>query len=323
MKNTQKKCFTDYLDTVQLISKMARENLGEDSYFCAEDDNSALVSVFDGCGGLGARRYQDIDGHTGAYLASRIVSGAVHDWYYSKKNRKLDSFTVTKELQNYIGKAYSVCEPYAVERIKIQGSMVRKLPTTFAMAYAEQDEDSILVHIVWAGDSRVYLLNTDGLAQLTVDDTDVADALENLTSDGVMNNVLSSDGNYRLNYTAVRLNKPAIVLAATDGCFGYVSSPMEFEYFIVKSLVKSETPEKFRENLKNCIDEYAGDDFTMGIMSFYYGTYAAMRIAYRQRLGLLESEYMFVMEENEEDENCISSLWEKYKPMYERYLERN
>lgn len=110
------------------------------------------------------------------------------------------------------------------------GSMVRKFPTTLALAYAEKEEDAIKIHLLWAGDSRVYLLDEKGLAQLTRDDTDVEDAFENLTNDGPMNNVLSSDGNYGINYKSVLLSTPTIVFAATDGCFGYIPTPMEFEY---------------------------------------------------------------------------------------------
>ena len=76
--------FGDYLDTVQMITHAAKKNLGEDSFFCAQSEDSAIVCVMDGCGGLGARRYDSFQGHTGAYIASRSVAGAVHDWYYDK-----------------------------------------------------------------------------------------------------------------------------------------------------------------------------------------------------------------------------------------------
>ena len=314
----QTNSFTDCFDTIMTINKMARENLGEDSFFCAEDGKSAIVSVFDGCGGLGARPYESFGGHTGAYIASRAVCGAVHDWYYGSGRNTLDSGKMAEDMKGYIGKAYGVCERYAVERMKIMGSMVRKFPTTLALSYAEREKNGVRVHILWTGDSRVYLLDSNGLAQLTVDDTDVPDALENLTCDGSMNNVVSSDGNFSINHRTLVLSEAAMILAATDGCFGYVSSPMEFEYILVKHLVESKNPEEFRKNLEACLDEYAGDDFTMGIMSFGYGDFFATSQAFRQRKKFLEKEYMSFLEQEEDQ---IKELWRKYKRGYERYLE--
>ena len=315
--NERNNCFWDCLDTILVINKMARENFGEDSFFCAKKENSAVVSVFDGCGGLGARRYESFDGHTGAFIASRAVSGAVHDWFWKNEEKSASTEKIVEKLNEYIGKVYNICEQYGAERIKIRGSMVRKFPTTLALAYAQAGANGILVHILWTGDSRVYQLDSEGLAQLTVDDTDVTDALENLTCDGAMNNELSSDGNYRINYKTILLTKPALIFAATDGCFGYVSSPMEFEYILVKALVENTTPEGFRENLKKELEEYAGDDLTMGIMSFFFGDYSTTRKYFENRLRFLEKNYISVMEK---EENCIQNLWEKYKISYERYL---
>ena len=206
--NERNNCFLDCLDTILVVNKMARENLGEDSFFCAKKKNLAVIGVFDGCGGgLGARRYESFDGHTGAFIASRAVSGA--------------------------------------------------------------------------------------------------DALKNLTCDGAMNNVLSSDGNYRINYKTILLTKPALIFAATDGCFGYVSSPMEFEYILVKALVENTTPERFRENLQKELEEYAGDDLTMGIMSFFYGDYITTRKYFENRLQFLEK--------------IIFQLWKKKKIVFRIY----
>ena len=51
---------------------------------------------------------------------------------------------------------------------------------------------------MWAGDSRVYVLYEKGLLQMTVDDLDVSDAMKNLSADGALTNVISSDGNYEV-----------------------------------------------------------------------------------------------------------------------------
>lgn len=320
MLNMRGMKFTDCLDIVQLISKPAREHLGEDCFYCKESRLSAIVSVCDGCGGLGAHKYESFQGHTGAYIASRAVSGAIRDWYhdYSKKNWG-NTGKLAAAIDRYICKAYEVCEPYGIERLKIRGSMVRKFPTTLALAYAEHDGNGILVHILWAGDSRVYLLDEKGLAQLTIDDTDVTDALENLMSDGALNNVLSSDGNYQIHYRNIHLSRPAIIFAATDGCFGYIPSPMEFEYVILDTLINSKNPDQFKKLLCKKLASFAGDDLALGLMSFYFGNFNNTKQFFVRRVQYLEKTYLDVLNE-ETNDDVIRRLWSRYKPAYERYI---
>lgn len=316
----QKATFREQLDTVLMISKPARENLGEDSFYCAADADSAIVAVCDGCGGLGARKYESFKGHTGAYIASRTVSGAVCDWYHiwRKENGKSKQ-TFAESLDTMIRRAYKICEPYGIEKMRIMGSMVRKFPTTLALAYAEKDENGILIRILWAGDSRVYLLDKNGLAQLTRDDTDVEDALENLISDGAMTNVLSSDGKYTLNYRTIYITDPCLIFAATDGCFGYIPSPMEFEYTILNAIAESRTPDEFKRMLYDEFTQYAEDDFAFGMMSFLFGSYRQTGKVLSGRLQYMKEKYICPLEQNGDDENT-RELWESYKPEYERYL---
>lgn len=322
MLSIQKNMFTDCLDTIQVLSKPARENLGEDSFYCAQKGGSAIVSVFDGCGGLGARKYETFQRHTGAYIASRSVSGAVHDWYcknYEKKWKSAERLAIS--IDEYIREVYEICELYGVEQAKIKGSMVRKFPTTLALAYAhaESNGHGIEIHILWAGDSRVYLLDDKGLAQLTKDDTDVGDALENLMSDGALTNVLSSDGKYKINHKTIRLSTPGLIFAATDGCFGYIPSPMEFEYTVLKSLVENHTPVAFKRALQEILSQYAGDDLALGMMSFYFETFQNTRMQLTKRLQYLEENYMRFLKADNSDA-FLHSLWEEYKTSYERYI---
>lgn len=313
--------FTDELDTIGMISKPARNDLGEDNFFCDASRNSALVSVFDGCGGLGARKYDSFMGHTGAYIASRAASGAVRDWYQKHADEQIQNGKMlVNAMYEYINEAFSVCGTYAVDRLKISGSMVRKFPTTMAMAYAVQSQGGIKLHVLWAGDSRVYLLDEDGLAQLTLDDTDERDAFVNLTSDSPMTNVLSGDGNYRINYKTVFLNKPALVFAATDGCFGYIPSPMEFEYEILSCLMEEKTPRGFWNSLEKTLAEYAGDDLALGYMSFGFGDFKNMKRLLGARLRDLTDLYISEIQEANSD-SCREALWGKYRPGYERLMD--
>ena len=74
----------------------------------------------------------------------------------------------------------------------------------------------------WCGDSRGYILDGNGLHQVTVDDVTVTDAMMNLREDAPMTNVASASRPYEIHRKQVQLSEPAVVFAATDGCFGYL-----------------------------------------------------------------------------------------------------
>ena len=320
MEKIEKKDFNDCLDTIFMLNQDAWEDHGEDSYYCARTFNSAIMGVFDGCGGLGSRAYESFKGRTSAYIASRAVSGAVHDWYHNNYDKTwVNSKKLVTDINLYIKKAFEICKEYAVENIRIRGTMVRDFPTTMAMVYAENSKEGIIAHIIWAGDSRVYLMDENGLAQLTVDDTDVKDAFENISSDGVLNNLLSSDGKYKIHCRSICVQNPFIIFAATDGCFNYIPTPMEFEYLILKTMVTSQNPEKYRRRLKESFEAFAGDDFSFGFMSFQYGDFDNTRKAYEKRVRHLEEVYVKELKKNL-DKTAKQDLWEDYKPTYERYL---
>ena len=95
---------------------------------------------------------------------------------------------------------------------------------------------------------------------------------------------------------------------------------MEFEYYVLKTIVESDTPESFRDALRSLFEMYAGDDFTLGMMSFYYGTYDDTRKSLRKRLNFVEQNYIIPLERNQTG-STRQKLWEKYKKGYEQYLE--
>ena len=121
------------------------------------------------------------------------------------------------------------------------------------------------------------MLDKNGLAQLTKDDTHIEDAFENLINDGALTNVLSADGKFEIHYKTMLINEPALIFAATDGCFGYIQSPMEFEYIILKSMMESGTPKMFKSQLCKELSNYAGDDLALGMMSFCFGDFLILR----------------------------------------------
>lgn len=315
------RAFYNALDTMLLTEKGVTPTGGEDSFVRALGADSALVGVFDGCGGLGSRTYNDYDSRTGAYMASRTASGAVYDWYQALKEEPFPTREdLLRTLRERLDTGFGIVSSHGSSALRVRGSMVRDFPTTAAIALAEdRGREGVYVHVIWAGDSRVYLLDTEGLAQLTEDDLEGEDALSNLSHDSALTNVLSSDGAYTLHYKCVLVNRPTVIFAATDGVFGYIHSPMEFEYMMLRVLSEAETPGLFEERMKMLLAEVAGDDFALAMMSFFFGSYDVLRRAFDNRIRHLEAHYVRPLRDERTAER-MHALWQEYRGAYERCL---
>ena len=308
--------FYDLIDTMFIVEAGKIESKGEDSFCCSMSGETSFTAVFDGSGGMGFRQCPGIGNKTEAYLASRFASGAVYDWYSDHGSSPFKSDDdLLRSLDGYIRSEMKFGDKYNKRNLKIGGSLVRDFPTTIAMSYIEMRGGSIILHVIWAGDSRVYLIDGRGLAQLSVDDVYMTDAFDNLSDDGAMTNVLSSDGNFVLHHKTIKLSEPATVITATDGCFGYIPSPMEFEYLLLDCFMKSGSIDDYKFRLKEAIGEVTGDDFALGFTAINYGSFAKMRSMYENRLQYLTSAYISKIDENNRRE-----LWNGYKQEYERYF---
>lgn len=308
------------------ILSFCREKIaghGEDSYCYSFSDTEGMLAVFDGCGGAGARPHPCYSGHTEAYVAARFCAGAFYDTF----RRQLPSGASGEAL------AEGIFAPAAVERLKrfapprdpsafqIKGSGVRTLPTTAAVALLRQEKDAVSVTAVWAGDSRVYLLDPEGLAQLTEDDTTVSDPMRNLYEDGVLTNVFCSDKPVKLHHRTVRMTRPFLVLAATDGCFGYLSTPMEFEGLLLGTLLESDSIAQWEERLADATTALAGDDHTLCLCACGYGSPQALQKSFAARYDQLRSNYLEAVRQMPlEDREQRCRLWESYRPGYMRYI---
>ena len=303
---------------------MIPEN-GEDSYCHSFCDGAGILGVFDGCGGTGARKYNDHSGKTEAYVASRLCAGAFYDSFRETFSPRVTAEEwIAKGLAPMVGQRFARYAPAddgagAV----IRSSLFQTLPTTAAAALIRQGKGkSLTVSAIWAGDSRVYLLDADGLAQLTADDTTVPDPMDSAYDDGILKNIISSQRQVKLNCRTVQVEPPFMVFSATDGCFGYVSTPMEFEGILLNTLLNSETPAQWEENLAAMIGGAAGDDHTLCLAAFGYSSFTALRKSVSRRYAHILKKYLNpVSELPVEDRQSRYKLWEQYRADYMRYLE--
>ncbi len=296
---------------------------GEDSFCYSFCDDAGLLAVFDGCGGAGAREHDYYSHHTEAYMASRLCAGVFFD---SFRSAYPGSLSPTQFVAEWLSPVTAEClgrfqPPKDETGFRIKGSMVRTLPTTAAAALVQMGKKELMVSAIWAGDSRVFILDERGLAQLTVDDTSVPDPMENLYEDGILQNILSCDKTIKLHCHAVRMQAPFMVLAATDGCFGYVSTPMEFEGLVLETLLTSDCAAQWEERLKNAVAAYAGDDHTLCLAAFGYSDFRILQNSVRGRYALLKEQYLDrIRSLPMEDRQSRRKLWNRYANGYCRYI---
>ena len=308
--------FLSVLSTHFLICTEKIQGSGEDCGLEAFNQNAGLIGVFDGCGGLGARICPSADNKTEAYLASRTIGNAVKLWFdYCCDARRWD----LKLLDKIILIALEHCKKYSSSSssFSLKGSLIKPYPSTMAVVVSYIKQKKILTTHLWAGDSRTFFLDANGLAQISTDDINGGDALDNLTQDGALTNVISLGGKFIVHHKTIAVERPAVIISATDGCFGYVASPMAFEFILLSSLMNSNHVEGWRENLRRTISSVSGDDQTIAIEAIGFETFSEMKESFLDRYKYIEKIEQF--SEAKGNDNIIRQLWKEYKPNYYRF----
>ncbi len=284
--------------------EMVKDN-GEDSFCFATDKDNSIVGVFDGCGGAGAKKYGRYSLKSGAYIASRAVCGSVKCWF----DEECD-----KPVREYLEKAMDMCSKFADNKSRLVGSLGGKsFPTTAAFMKNTVTEKGVEVTCYWAGDSRCYMIDEDGLHQLSCDDLEGEDAYSNIKNDGVLTNAITAEKDFILHEKKFIFDKPCILFSATDGCFGYLDSPMDFEYLILQNLIFAKSISEWKSKLKKEFAQSAGDDYTFVAAVFGLDSFQKVRTHFSKRRDFVYRNYIEQKEETEKK-------WEEYKESYNKYL---
>lgn len=305
-----------FLDKLGFAFSFCHERIpgrGEDSHCYRLHERGGMIAVFDGCGGSGAEVYPRLGGRSGAYLASRAAATATMQWF---ERGGLDDELDIDALHDEITSVLGVCEGYASQtHTKIRGSIVRSFPTTLAAFVFRRKGSRFLVSSINAGDSRLYLLNADGLKQLSIDDVSGGDAFTNLYDDPPMTNVVALDGEFDLRVSTCEPDGKFVLLAATDGCFGYFKSPMEFEAMLLETLSDSRCVDDWQHGIELQIDEVAGDDQTLSVLAYGYSGFGDLKRCFFPRLKKLRS-WLRDAEEQGRVYEWRRDIWEDYKVGY-------
>ena len=320
--------------------------LGEDAPpISLQLDGLTVVGALDGMGGAGGTECDSAFGtHTQAYVASRIVGQRISEFIqhnplsvqqedFSARLHDVVKERLQQELTNYPPKS----------KLGLRSTLIKTYPTTLALACVSLSDEGYLVDIYWAGDSRCYLWSREGLFQLTQDDLKGGlDPLQNLREDAPMSNCLQAESDFEIHHlrlSPLALNEKFVVFAATDGCFGYYASPMDFEKAMVDALKCSSLEKEWRSRLSKAFAEATGDDFSFSLVALGFkdfndikrelGQYRPSLSSYfRKRTDYDKCKRSILklkkkLEQQGRDlEKDIDVLWEKYKDNYQKYLKQ-
>lgn len=311
--------FLKYADCIIECCQEKIKHNGEDSYFTSLNDNAGIVSVFDGCGGSGAKKYPKFHNKTGAYMSSRVVAGATKDWfsesYGTPEYQSSPAASLKKKIKHYL----SICKDVGDEASALKGGLTKDFPTTASIVLVSTKNGRDLdVLCLSAGDSRCYLLSSDGLMQLTKDDLGNVDAMENLTADAVLTNVITTSKDFEIHQKQLKIKSPCILFTATDGCFGYLSTPMEFEYMLLRTLLDASSITEWESKLKADLMQISGDDFSLTGISVGFGSFQNLQNAFRSRVDYLHAYFISKLQGMSHEEKKV--LWLMYKNSYEHYI---
>ena len=295
---------------------------GEDSYSILSKSPVSLLCVADGCGGLGSRRYAELDGQTGAHAASRVAAQSVKRWAAACRSLPKDPLE-GRELQHALqGTLEADLSAFVAEHrltegsSRIVGSMQRLLPTTLCMALYDMGERACFL---WAGDSRGYVLDETGLHLYTRDDVKrPMDELERLRCDAPLSLCVSADRPVRLHLRSVALPKQGLLICATDGVYGCVFSPMELEEIFLASLTGAQDAATWQRRLAAAIRRLAGDDATLCCLPFGFDHFDEMKRYFEPRLTALRQEHLNGLRQHPRDADALRESWKRYQPGYDR-----
>ena len=291
----------------------------EDSFALRSDEQGAFLCVTDGCGGLGSKRYAQLENRTGAYIASRLAARAFAEWAQERLPVTLneeEGQVLCNELSDALwhalkGFADGRCTE---ETSRIVGSMQRKLPTTLCAATVKQNK----LNFWWAGDSRGYVLEADGLKQLTKDDLrGNTDAFESLYRDAPLSNLLSADQRGRIRMRSVALAEPTVVIAATDGVYSSLPSPMEVEMLLLDTLKTARNMKEWERRLNKSIAMNAQDDATLLLLPVGFEHFEQLKTTLLPRREKLQKQFITPVRRHRGDIAYAREKWLQYKPGYD------
>ncbi|MEK6373225.1 MAG: hypothetical protein AABO58_11060 [Acidobacteriota bacterium] len=283
----------------------------------------ATIGVFDGLGGSGSMRCGGSEGiRTSAYYAARVARDSADEFLrtaapFPDVTPEALAAVLVQQLAHDLH-AYD-SEWGRVGGSRLRSTLFRRLPTTAAIAVVRPKANTAHATVLWAGDSRCFALSpTAGLQQLTVDHLRTpSDALANLTNDSSISNCITADEAFYIDAREFALPTPCIVIAATDGCFGYVATPMHFEALLLAALMEARSTDEWQSTLRDRVARTAADDASLALVAIGWSSHRALRRAFADRYRFLQETYLHPIDQADDPGAARATLWGQYRTTYE------
>ena len=233
-----------------------------------------FIGVLDGMGGAGNEKYTTPDGveRSGAYIGARAARDFLNGWYASHTTASINAADLARGFNDALQATFTtlVSKPSL-----IKSKMRRTLPTTLAAIRYHSVDSSTQIDALWAGDSRAYVLTTDGLRQISKDDADVDESsLSGFMQDAPLTNCISLNSDTVIHTHTQHVAGPCVLIVATDGCYGYLSSPAHLEQLLFACMRDATSTSQWGELVQARLLPVAGDDFSMALVCIGWKNHA-------------------------------------------------
>lgn len=287
---------------------------------------TGLLAVFDGLGGSGsATAWHDPLGraHSGGWTASRLARLGTESWFANLYTSDGAASPYDTSLTGHLRQLFGSFAP-SIPRSKVVGSMRRRLPTTVAALRYRKHNRDVVCEALWAGDSRAYVLTADaGLRAVTRDHTDETDALAQLVQDPQMTNVVCADRDFHVqSHVQSDIGGPCVLLCATDGFYGYVQTPGDFEHVVLSTLARAQDPADWARGMTETVTSYTGDDASLALVALGYQDFDQVRRHLIPRFARLD-DWAAVMPDPRDGvamRRWRAESWARYRAAYEAWM---
>jgi hypothetical protein len=162
--------------------------------------------------------------------------------------------------------------------------------------------------------------------------------LQNLHEDAPMSNCIQADASFTIHHKSIKdfsVDSKFIAFSATDGCFGYYPSPMDFERIFYRTLKESKDMNDWKSKLSKSFTSVTGDDFSFSLAAFGYKQFSDIqkdlkrsniqdyiynRDDYEREVRKLTELEEKISEKGKSLDFKIADMWPIYKKSYLKYM---
>ena len=141
--------------------------------------------------------------------------------------------------------------------------------------------------------------------------------LKACTVTGPLSALISADAPVALSLRRLRVPKPCVLLVATDGAFGCLPTPMEFEMLLLNTLRASADWDGWERRLLNQLKKAAHDDATVLLAPLGFETIEDAREALAPRRALLQKRFITPVRRKRRDMAFARGKWQEYRTAYD------